>query len=322
MGYDAILDSEIQVGDAIKQSLMQKFKDNFDFLFGSSSSGRLPVNGSFEIDSDADNVPDSWSLTSYAGGTIARDTATEAHGEASLKMVHPGGGGNGGGYADSDYIPCSDRINWSALSWSTASGMKCQAYIRWFTDAKVYISQTNAWTSVANPSTATPIGGWESAPATARFARLRLIGGYTDTDVAGSAYFDDVKTDVEMAGNAGTAVTMRSISEPETTTSASYVTQPLTTIMSLGVGVVTVGFDLGNSAGVAYGRIYVNGVAVGVEKNFGPSGSFSSFTDNITVRRGDIIELRIKATGGGTSISQDKFYKSSHALPLIYTEVV
>jgi len=45
------------------------------------------------------------------------------------------------------------------------------------------------------PTSWTPYTKWGVPPANARYIKIRYIGGYTDTDVAGDIYFDDLHYD-------------------------------------------------------------------------------------------------------------------------------
>ena len=100
MGYDAILSTEVDVDSPGKAELFQKIKDNFDYLY-SLIGGPVEVpNGSFEIDTDADGVPDNWTLNLYAGGSAAFDTTTPAHGANAYKFTRASGASNGRGYLE------------------------------------------------------------------------------------------------------------------------------------------------------------------------------------------------------------------------------
>jgi hypothetical protein len=61
-------------------------------------------------------------------------------------------------------------------------------------------------------------------------------------------------------------------------------------------GTITVSFDLastvgGVGSGNASGRIYVNGTAVGTSHTLGTGIGFTTFTQNITVAAGDLVQL-------------------------------
>jgi hypothetical protein len=199
MAFEALTTTETGAGKAIIQALMRKIKNNFDALFGilGTLAGSDIPNGSFEVDSTGSGIPDGWTLFTYPGGSVARDIATVAHGEASLKLVHPGGVGNGGGYATSDYVACNqlEKIALKFIHWSTAAGMKNQVIIYWYTAAKVACATPSItiYDSTANPTAATSFVKAPLPPSTARFFKVRVVGGESSVDVAGSAYFDGLE---------------------------------------------------------------------------------------------------------------------------------
>lgn len=191
MGFTAITNTEIAVKKPIRQSLMQKIKDNFDYLISSINPSGGVINGDFEIDSDADGKPDNWSISLYPGGSQSLDTTNPASGSKCLKFVHPGGTGNGGGYADSDYIPFYKfGVVWVYVR-ATAS-CKNIVEIRYFDKDKVYLGSINIDGRTDTPTTWTPLIGAIPDYTSAKYIKIRLIGGYTDTNVAASIYFDGV----------------------------------------------------------------------------------------------------------------------------------
>ncbi|MDI9562514.1 MAG: hypothetical protein QM235_15215, partial [Pseudomonadota bacterium] len=91
MGYSAILSSEVDVDSPGKAELFQKIKDNFDYLYSMMGGVVELPNGSFEIDTDADDIPDNWTRNLYAGGSAAFDTITPAHGAKAYKFTRTSG---------------------------------------------------------------------------------------------------------------------------------------------------------------------------------------------------------------------------------------
>lgn len=196
MAYDAITSAEIQVGKPEKQSLWQKVKDDFDYLYGAvaSASGALPANGSFETDSDGDGIPDSWTRTLYPGGSGAFETTSPAHAAKAYKFVHPGGSGNGGGKLVSEYIEVTELTgyNLSFIHWASVAGMRNKVQAAYYAKDKSSLSTTDIYNSTSNPTSATFYQYAFTPPANARYVKIVLIGGYTDTDVAGNIFFDGV----------------------------------------------------------------------------------------------------------------------------------
>jgi hypothetical protein len=196
VAFEPITAVEILAGKFAKTSIFSKIRNSLDFLNGALGSlGVVDVpNGSFEVDSGGTGVPDNWTLSTYPGGSGSTDTVTPAHGAKGVKLVHPGGVGNGGGYWESDYIPCSPQAPQviGVIHRASAAGMKNQVIIRHFTAAKTTISDETVYSSTTNPTASTQLLLGFTPPTTGRFYKVKLVGGYTDTDVAGTAYFDGV----------------------------------------------------------------------------------------------------------------------------------
>jgi len=198
MAYEAITDAEVQAGKPVvgPGGFGEKVKKNFDYLYGQiGSNGAAGLqNGSFEIDSDGDGVPDGWSLNLYPGGTGALEEGSPAHGSRAWKFTHPGGGGNGGGTLTSDYVPCSEIAIWSLefMHWCDTEGMKNEVEALFYDKDKLYLGSQTIFTSTT--SSTTPILYFRSIspPAGSRYFKLRLIGGKSDTSQGGSAWFDGV----------------------------------------------------------------------------------------------------------------------------------
>ncbi|OGO35304.1 MAG: hypothetical protein A2Z03_07785 [Chloroflexi bacterium RBG_16_56_8] len=157
-----------------------------------SGEGGIP-NGSFEIDADSDGVPDGWTKNLYPAGGGSLETTSPMHGAAAYKFIQQAGPGNGGGDLDqNDYLACSPSLplTFEWLHYASAAGMKNIVQVRWFDKSKVYLSTTDLYNSTSNPTSATWMTALAIPPAMAQFFKLRIIGGYTDTDIAGTAYFD------------------------------------------------------------------------------------------------------------------------------------
>lgn len=93
---------------------------------------------------------------------------------------------------------------------------------------------------------------------------------------------------------AGTSITLYdAIVNYECNSISSYVLAKSVTNGNIG-GTVTVSFSLADGStgnGGAYGRIYVNGVAVGTERYIAPGTSTTWFTEDITINTGDSIQI-------------------------------
>ena len=196
MAFLTINPTDIEAGKPVDNDLMTQIKDNED-ANNAATAGAINYdipNGDMELTDGS--FPANWDLTSYPGGAAGNGIATTSpiNGSQSMKLVHPGGGGNGGGYADSEYIPCGEGAPFK-LSWlhrSTVAGMKNQVLIRWFDKDKVFVSATTIYDSIINPTTTKQFSGIGNPISTARFYKVRLVGGESSVDVAGTALFDAV----------------------------------------------------------------------------------------------------------------------------------
>lgn len=254
MAYTALTDAETATGAAVTQTLWRKVKDNLDYLLsGIATSGVTTsvLNGSFEIDSDADGIPDTWTRSLYAGGSSALSTTAPMHGAVTLALTHPGGAGNGGGYFESDYVLVSQLhdvwIGW--LMYASASGMKNEVVVRAFDkDLAEVGSGTVVFTSTANPTSATYFIRKFTPPATTRFITLRLIGGKNDTNVAGTTYFDNVTINPFLNGFGGFTI------GEQTTTAGTFTDAGSATVTLPNMGTILLNlgfFALTKTDGVA-----------------------------------------------------------------------
>ncbi len=196
MAFVTLANSDIAVGKPVKQALMQQIKDNFDDLNTRVTAvvEAIVPNGSFEVDSDSDGIPDNWTRSLYTGGSSSFDTSTPVHGAKAYKITSPGGSGNGGGYLDSDYILCSPNCT-VAIGWllkSSVAGIHNLVEILWYTAAKSYISTATLYDSAANPTSWTAYVRGVAPPSTAMFFKIRITGAKSDNTAGGTAYFDGV----------------------------------------------------------------------------------------------------------------------------------
>jgi len=210
MPYVALLDAEIQSGEPISQSLVQKIKENFDdhearISGGGGGGGGAAggvgeiLNGSLEADGDADGVPDNFLVSYYPGGTGGFDTTDYVHGTRSWRFDLNGGSNTGGGYLETDYI-FANRLYfkpvWLAYKASASSGTpRVQVIARCFDRNKAYLGDVTLWNTISH------ITGWSLVLIRninvtfneTEYVKLRIVGGAVDaTGVVGSVWFDAI----------------------------------------------------------------------------------------------------------------------------------
>jgi len=320
--YDEILEKK-----PFRTALLRKIKDDLDYLYGLIGSGTgssgVP-NGSFEIDSDGDGVPDSWTKNLYPGGTFGINTTWTGQGAAAIAFTHPGGAGNGGGYLTSDYIECSELISYPIgfITWASAAGMKNKVQIQYYDQDKIGIGvAVDAYNSTSNPTSQTLFEEFFTPPADSRFLKIILIGGYTDTDVAGAAYFDGVflmRGIPPIEVTAGDSLMCANDTEYTGTTTTSYVKKREIKIDKLASS-LRIKFDLFDTAsGFAYGKIYLNGSAVGTERG-NNSQAYVTYSQDITgpFKAGDLLQLYLKDDGGAEAHCKNfRIYENGYTITL------
>lgn len=317
MAYNAITDAEIASGKPTNITLMTKIQGNdayFYSLSGSQTSSLGVINGSFEIDSDADGVPDNWTRNLYPGGTGSLYTTAPAHGAQSWSFVHPGGASNGGGYLDSDYFEVSPQILYLVrfILWATVAGIKNMVQVRYYDKDQVELgagSPETIFTTTTNPASATTYIVQFNPPATTCYAKVRLIGGYTDTDVAGTVYFDDVGLIISPPAVAGEVSMVAHASTEESIAVGSYTKYKEITLAK--GGTYTIKFDLKAVApdGTAFGKIYVNGSGTGTERSTALT-DYQTYTEDISALRvGDLLQFYGYKTGEGANMRNFQIYE-------------
>ena len=194
-------------GDPTRTQLASDIIDNLNDLNARTTTGDKPAiqNGSFEYDSDSNGVPDSWTRTLYTSGSAAYTGASLAdtncvHGQRAYKFTSPGGSGNGGGDLETTNffeVTPNRSLVFSYQFFATASTLAVKLQVTWYTAAQSSISTS---TLISESSGLPSI--WETRyaittpPSTARYAKLKLIGGDTTSTTAGSVYFDNVTVDI------------------------------------------------------------------------------------------------------------------------------
>ena len=159
-------------------------------LGGGTGSGLVP-NGSFEIDTDANDEPDGWTRTDEAGSNNFIDTLNSSDGLQSMRFESTGSGG--GNIVTDDFIAVNDVDDLSVDFdlFSSVANVRNIVRVEWFDVSQVPISNTDVFdNSASNPLTFTRQNTTATPPAGARFAKIRLIGCDPSIATVGSTNFD------------------------------------------------------------------------------------------------------------------------------------
>lgn len=184
-------DCDVRILDRNGNLILEELNANPDDI-GAEQAGGLVPNGSFEIDSDADLIPDGWTLVNEAGSSNAIDTAESTDGAQSFRFTSSGSGG--GSLTTTDFFPVNDvdqlRVNLDMKA-SVATVLNI-VRVEWYDISFTPISNSDIYSSTANPLTFTSFNLLATPPALARFAKLRLIGGDPSVALAGSSWWDRI----------------------------------------------------------------------------------------------------------------------------------
>lgn len=195
----------IAAGKAWTTTLVNYLWDNDDYnnaLIGShlhtgaDGSSLIPVGPNYLRNPSFEDNTSGWTLTAYTGGTVQRVTATNLDGAASLSFTSTSVANGGGDAVSDEYVPVTGgrKYTLTAAVLASVANISSEMEIVWYDNTHAQISTTDAWYSTNTPTTNTRIGLSLVAPATARFMRVKLIGGVPSIGSAyGTIYYDGLR---------------------------------------------------------------------------------------------------------------------------------
>lgn len=306
---DEFLDTLVGNADWLKALLESHAHSGADGSVAIEIGSNAVRNGSFESGTT------NWTLTQYTGGTIATTTAHDMDGATALSIASSVLA-NGGGDAVSAPIACSGQVGLlvKAMVKASVANVSCAIKVQWLDDAQAQISETTVYSATSTPTTMLPVAELVSSPATARYYRIRLIGGVPATGSAtGTIYFDGVfakpLNDLAVPGD--------TIRYRDTTTHQSVppgYTEQINVFVPVG-GTYRFVFDL-RGTGTAgfytgYARLYLDGVAYGTERSqisTGGAGTYQTFTEDLFIPPGSNVQLFMKTSDNAQPSQVTNFY--------------
>ncbi len=196
MAFEPLTEEEIQPDRFAKNEVFEKIRNDLNYLYEQMNPGFSLRNPQFELDVDADGIPDGWTVSYYPGGSGGFEIANPLFGAKSWKFIHPGGSGNGGGYLESDYIPCGwgAVLPLSLMINATASALVVKVQVRFYDKALAFILSRDMYAPANAPTIPTRVNiSGTIAPNDARFVKYRLVGGDPANATAGYVRFDDLR---------------------------------------------------------------------------------------------------------------------------------
>lgn len=311
VSYNPPIDSELAPGKPNTSNKQMRMRDAIKYLFewigkdytaaqnhnhDGVNSAEIEVGPNYVRNPSFEAGTTGWTTAAYTGGTVATNAANDMNGATALAMTSTSIANGGGEAIATGYTPCSGGMSLDTVAMvkASASGQSAKLSVIWYDDAKAQISEAAAWTSTSVPTVATPVGDRVVAPATARYARLKLVGGVPASGTAfGTVYWDGVllteRAPIAVVGNTNVLATT---GHSASTTSTSMV-EALNFLAKVG-GNLSVKYTLGsdNAGAFAEARVYVNGVATGTLRFASvPSAAYS---DDVAVSPGDTVQIFIR----------------------------
>jgi hypothetical protein len=290
---DEFLDTLVGNADWLKALLESHAHSGADGSVAIEIGSNAVRNGSFESGTT------NWTLTQYTGGTIATTTAHDMDGATALSIASSVLA-NGGGDAVSAPIACSGQVGLlvKAMVKASVANVSCAIKVQWLDDAQAQISETTVYSATSTPTTMLPVAELVSSPATARYYRIRLIGGVPATGSAtGTIYFDGIfanpLNDLAVPGS-----TVRFADAAAKQSSGAAMTEVINVWIPVG-GIYRVSFQLRGTGTpglyTGYGRIYIDGVAAGTLQSQ-ISATYVTKTEDIYVPPGSTLQLFLQTS--------------------------
>ena len=256
----------------------------------------------------------SWALTPFTGGSIAQTTTARGDGAGSLAVTSTVLANGGGEALQSGFTAVSGNevYPFRVLAWGNAAGISAKAEVVWYDAAQSQISVDTIFTTTAVGTAILRRVGRFRAPSNARFCKIKLTGGMPGSGAStGTVYFDGVTMGVFGLPLIEPGNFIQARSESEVTTSSTTYTKAKD-IEVPADGRVTVTFSLNGSGGGsdAYGRVYVNDVAVGTERQI--NSGYTAYSEDVDVTAGDNVQVWFRHAGG-TAYVKDFFIKARHS---------
>ena len=158
-----------------------------------STEGPVPVNGSFENDTQTAGQPDNWSIVETANGTI-QTSSDSVHGLRSLAFVSTDTLGAGAATSDKFDVHKSSSYSLTFSYKSTAATTLNKIDINWYSSADALISTSSILNDgTTNPTVFTAFTVEATSPATAVRGEIVITGMEgTGTTFSGTTYFDNL----------------------------------------------------------------------------------------------------------------------------------
>lgn len=261
-------------------------------------------NGSFESGGGA-----GWTLSPYTGGTVATNASNNVAGLVAMAFTSSEVSNGGGEAQHNGYVSIAGGVSYllSALVMASVAGVSARYEIIWYDEDQNQISADDVYASASVPTSWVQAARAMRAPDSARFARVRFIGGEPGVgSSAGTIYADDFQM---AALTAGAPLRVQTFTSSGSWTRGRDVRWVFVEVQGGGGGGDT--DTPGGSGGYAAKIIYAadlgatETVTVGAGGLSGAAGGTSSFGSHCSATGGDGGVGSGGTGAGGTGIGGD-----------------
>lgn len=146
-------------------------------------------NGSFEDGTQG------WTFTDFTGGSHSISTATRHHGAQSASITSTVLANGGGTALSNEFIACSEawEVLFQIIRSASGANVSSKAEVIWYDNTQAQISASTIYSDASTPTSGTMARAQVTAPANARFFKVKLTGGVPATGAAtGTIFFDGI----------------------------------------------------------------------------------------------------------------------------------
>lgn len=210
--FTAITDSQIDVDSPIDTVLMTSLRDSLinlrewlgaNYVAGAVqnhnhdgvNSAEIPVGANFLRNGSFESGTEAWVTTQYTGGTVAVNTAQHMDGASALAITSTILANGGGDAVSTAFIAVTggNQMTIKASVKASVANVSSKIEAIWYDSTQAQISVSTIYSSVNTPITPWIAGLAVAAPTTARFLKIKIIGGVPATGTAtGTVYFDGI----------------------------------------------------------------------------------------------------------------------------------
>jgi len=178
----------------------------------------LAANGSFEVDSNNDGIPDDWDITIIPTGSVAIDSTTRIAGTSSLQFISAGAGA--GDAVSEVFFEINElrgiRVLFSLIS--SIATIRNLVEVIWYDSNQLQISTSIAYdNSTTNDLVWTDNVSQLTPPPAATFAKIRLSGAHPSSSVPGSAWMDNVVVTSTLVASSAVEPMIKAVAAPRET---------------------------------------------------------------------------------------------------------